>query len=401
MAQLDDLLTQALHDIAADAPPLPPLSPQLRQRIRTGRVRTALACVAAIAVASAGLAAGALAVDRAARSLPKTPPASPPAWTTYPLNSVELVAVGGPRASLLYVAAGDYPSATLSVFGRASGRLLNRISVPGAPEVLRTGPGGSVWLAFGPDVTGASTGLWRLNAGLTKHSALTTRDAESIDLSDVLPIGPADAVVAGQSLLDVHMPGLNGRGSLHKLAVLPSDHGFSRHVVVKAIARPNGEYTVLQSNDYLRYRLVTAGRNTAVFNPGTEVAVNSVASTSQGLWITTGPNEQAAGINVSRPGPAVIHLNGQLKDTTPGSVRHHSDFTLAALQVWTSGDTVVVSTDIAARPLDCFRYRDGVAGPIVRMPARLPPQDVAIAAGMVYAGDAFGVTGYRLPAKCQ
>src|SRR5215469_13885335 len=105
MAQLDDLLTQALHDIAADAPTLPPLSAQLRRRVRTGRIRTALACVAAIAVASSGLVAGALAIDRAARSLPKTPPSSRPAWARYPLNAVELVAVGGWRESLLYVAA--------------------------------------------------------------------------------------------------------------------------------------------------------------------------------------------------------------------------------------------------------------------------------------------------------
>jgi hypothetical protein len=52
-------------------------------------------------------------------------------------------------------------------------------------------------------------------------------------------------------------------------------------------------------------------------------------------------------------------------------------------------------------PLDCFRYRDGVAGPIVGIPARLPPQDVAITSTMVYAADAFGVIGYRLPPECQ
>jgi len=400
MAQLDDLLTQALHDMAAHAPPLPPLTPQVRHRIKTGRMRMALACVVAIAVASAGLVAGALAVDRAARSLPQTPPASRPAWTRYALNSVEMVAVGGPAASLLYVAAGDYPSATLSVFSRASGRLINKISVPGKPVVLRVGPGGSVWLGFGPDVNGSSTGLWRLNPDLTNHSALRGRDAESIDLFDVLPIGPADAVVAGRSLLDVHMPG-PGPGALHELAPVPADHGFGRHVVGMAIARLEGGYAVLQVNNYLRYRLITVGRSRAVYNPGAEVAVNSVASAGQGLWLATGLTEQAVGVNVAPPMPAVIHLNAQLKNTTPDSVRHYHDFTLAAFQVWASGHTVVVSTDIAARPLDCFRYRDGVAGPIVAIPARLPPQDVAITARTVYASDAFGVIGYRLPGQCR
>ncbi|HYK33994.1 MAG TPA: hypothetical protein VEV63_18625 [Streptosporangiaceae bacterium] len=400
MAQLDELLTQALHDIAADAPTLPPLSAQLRRRVRTGRIRTALACVAAIAVASAGLVAGALAVDRAARSLPETTPSSRPAWTRYTLNSVELVAVGGPRASLLYVAAGDYPSATLSVFSRASGRLISRISVPGKPVVLRAGPGGSVWLGFGPDVTGASTGLWLLNSGLTEHSSLRTSDAEAIDLFDVLPIGPADAVVAGRSLMDLHMPGFGGTGSLRDLAALPTDHGFARHVIAMAISRLGSRYAALQVNNYLRYRMVIAGGSGAVFNPGNEVAINSVASAGEGLWLATGPNEQAIGINVNRPGPAVIHLNAQLKDTTPASVRRYRDFRLSVELVWAFGHTVVVSTDIAARPLDCFSYHDGVAGPIVRIPARLPPQDVALSREMVYAADAFGVIGYRLPPQC-
>lgn len=390
MAQLDDLLTQALHDMATDAPALPPLSPRLRRRVRAGRIRAALTSITTIAVVSAGLAAGALAIDHAAHSLPPAPPSSRPAWTSYQPNSVELVAVGGPRESLLYVAAGDYPTATLSVFSRASGRLINRIGVPGKPDVLRVGPGGSVWLAFGPDVTGASTGLWRLNPGLTGHSAVRTSDAEAIDLFDVLPTGPADAVVAGRSLMDAHLPGSGVSGSLHELAALPSGRGFRHHVVVTAIIRLDGGYAVLQVNNDQRYRLVTVGGSTAVFSPEAEVATNSVASDGQGLWLATGP-----------PAPTVIRLNAQLKNVTPGTVRHYHDFTLAPEHLWASGHTVVVSTDIAARPLDCFRYSHGVAGPIVRMPARLPPQAVAITPAMVYAADALGVTAYRLPPACR
>jgi hypothetical protein len=80
---------------------------------------------------------------------------------------------------------------------------------------------------------------------LTKHAGLRVRDAEAIDLFDVLPISAEDAVVAGRSLMDVHLPG-PGPGSLRKLAALPTDHRFSHHVVVMASARLNGGYAVLQ-----------------------------------------------------------------------------------------------------------------------------------------------------------
>lgn len=103
-----------------------------------------------------------------------------------------------------------------------------------------------------------------------------------------------------------------------------------------AIARLGGRYAALQVNNNLRYQMVIAGGSGEVFNPGTEVAINSVAGTGQGLWLATGLNEQAAGINLARPVPAVIHLNAQLKDTTPASIRKYRYFTLAVELVWAS-----------------------------------------------------------------
>ena len=81
MAELDDLLTEALHELAVEAPPLPPLSPRSRKRIRAGRAGAILVSVVVAAGVSAGLVIGLLALNRAPR--PKPPPKSPnPAYWT-------------------------------------------------------------------------------------------------------------------------------------------------------------------------------------------------------------------------------------------------------------------------------------------------------------------------------
>jgi len=67
MAELEELLAGALHDLAAEAPQLPPLSSRARMRIRAGRVGAILASVVAVAGVCAGLVLGAQALSRATR----------------------------------------------------------------------------------------------------------------------------------------------------------------------------------------------------------------------------------------------------------------------------------------------------------------------------------------------
>jgi hypothetical protein len=80
MAELDDLLTEALHELAVEAPPLPPLSPRSRKRIRAGRAGAILVSVVVAAGVSAGLVIGVLALNRAPR--PKPPKSPNPAYWT-------------------------------------------------------------------------------------------------------------------------------------------------------------------------------------------------------------------------------------------------------------------------------------------------------------------------------
>ncbi|HEY5987307.1 MAG TPA: hypothetical protein VIV12_13175 [Streptosporangiaceae bacterium] len=389
MAELDKLLTEALHDLAAEAPQLPPLSPRARRRIRAGRAGTILASVVVVAGLVAGLVIGALALNRAALSQPPNSPRPHPAWAINTSGGVDAMAVG---TSMLYVATGDLPDATLSAYSRTTGQLIHRIRVPARPVALRVGPGGSVWLTFYPDQNGGGTGLWLLSPDLGQRSSLNPRAARSIGLSDLLPVGTADALVAAEGLADLHMPvpGHHGHATFHQVSAMPADHGYGGAVI---FARLAGRVAVLQENKIQDYRIVVAGPHGPVFDPGPGVNINSMAGGGNGLWITTG--SQPTGPSTG----AVIRLNDRLQTVTPHSISKNPAFAFPA-QIWTTGDTVVATTDSSSQPLVCFRFHNG-AGPVTDIPARLPPGDVAVTGDTVYAADASGVIVYRLPAACR
>src|SRR5215813_10038232 len=77
MAELDEVLAAALRDLAAEAPPLPPLSPKARGRIRARRSAAIVASIMVVAGMSAGAVVGVQALTRAA-----PPQASPRQLTT-------------------------------------------------------------------------------------------------------------------------------------------------------------------------------------------------------------------------------------------------------------------------------------------------------------------------------
>jgi hypothetical protein len=390
VTELDKLLTEALRDLAAEAPGLPPLSPRARRRIRAGRGAAILASVAVVAGVCAGLVIGALALNRATRSQPPNSPRPRPGWAINTVGGNDALAVG---RSMLYVATGDFPDATLSAYSRATGQLIRRIGVPARPAALRVGPGGSVWLTFYPDQDGGGTGLWLLSPDLAQRSSLSPRAVASIGLSDLLPVGTTDALVAANGLADLHMPvpGHHGHAAFHQVSALPADHGYGGAGIFALLA---GHVAVLQENKTQGYRIVLAGQPGPVFAPGAGVNINSMAGGGTGLWITTGfqPTGPSTG--------AVIRLNDRLQVVTPRSISKNPALAFPA-QIWTTGNTVVATTDNSSQPLVCFRFQNGQAGPVTGIPARLPPGDVAVAGDTVYAADASGVIVYRLPAACR
>lgn len=312
-----------------------------------------------------------------------------PAWAINTLDGVDALAVGG---SMLYVATDDYPADALSAFSRATGQLVRRVGVPAAPGVLRVGPGGLVWLTFYPGQNGAVGGLWLLSPDLGQRSALSLR-AGSVGQSDVYPVGPSAALVAANGLMDVHMPvpGHFGQWAVHRVSALPTDHGYDGAV---EFARLAGRIAVLQNNNTGHYRIVLAGLGRPAFESGSGVSINSMASDGTSLWITTGP------LGAAPMSTAVIRLNDRLQVVTPRSISNNPALAFPEM-VWATGNTVVVSTSVASKPLVCFRFQNGQAGPVTGIPARLPPGELAVAGDTVYAADAGEVVRYRLPAPCR
>ena len=68
MADLNELLTEALRDLAAEAPELPALSPRARRRIRMGHAGVILASVVVVAGVLAGVVIGAQALNQSPRA---------------------------------------------------------------------------------------------------------------------------------------------------------------------------------------------------------------------------------------------------------------------------------------------------------------------------------------------
>lgn len=312
-----------------------------------------------------------------------------PAWAINTLDGVDALAVGG---SMLYVATDDYPADALSAFSRATGQLVRRVGVPAAPGVVRVGPGGLVWLTFYPGQNGGVGGLWLLSPDLGQRSALSLR-AGSVGQSDVYPVGPSAALVAANGLMDVHMPvpGHFGQWAVHRVSALPTDHGYDG---AAEFARLAGRIAVLQNNNTGHYRIVLAGLGRPAFESGSGVSINSMASDGTSLWITTGP------LGAAPMSTAVIRLNDRLQVVTPRSISNNPALAFPEM-VWATGNTVVVSTSVASKPLVCFRFQNGQAGPVTGIPARLPPGELAVAGDTVYAADAGEVVRYRLPAPCR
>ena len=390
-ADIERELRAVFEDASQFVTPRPGLADRVRRRAAHRR-RAAVAIAAAAVVLATG--AGYLALAGAGRPVPG--PATghhaikrrgPLAITTP--GGADALAVGGP---MLYVATGDYPGAALSAYNRANGQLMRRIQVPSTPQELAVGPGGSVWLTFYGDQTSGRDGVWLLSPDLSQRSSLSSRLTSRLALDGIMPVGATDALVPSSGLADLHMPppGRPGRATLRRVTAIPPDGRAGGTV---GYARLAGRVALLQTDAMRNYRVVFAGMGGPVFRPGAGVTINSMAAGDNGLWITTSTPATSASTG------GVVRLNEQLDVVTPSSLR--SSTTLAFPEgVWATGDTVWVTTQSNSHSLFCFRFRNG-AGPVVNVPARLPPGDLAVTGDTVYAADAFGVTSYHVPAACH
>lgn len=374
------------HDISRVARPIRP-----RNRARWSQWAPVLAVVVVLAIAVPLVVLSA--TGRHAHRPPVQSPGTLPSFAIETSAGIDALAVGG---SMLYVASGDVPDATLSVYDRASGQLIRRIRVPALPRALRVGPGGTVWLTFYADQYGGPSGLWLLSANLGQRSIVSPRTARLIGLSDVLPVDSTHALVVdnhdahGLADLTMPIPGHAGRPTLRPALGLRADHGYAGAVMLGRVA---GRIVALQEDVTQNFRLALAGPHGMTFDPGHGVDINSMAAGASGLWLTTGVQPTGASTG------AVIRLDDRLRPVTPPSISRNRALRLPQ-QVEISGDTVVISTDNGDHPLVCFRYKH-TAGPVTDIPVRNTPGDLAVAGNVVYVTDASGLTAYRIPVACR
>ena len=389
-ADIERELRAVFEDASRFVTPRPGLAGRVRRRAAHRR-RAALVIAAAAVVLVTG--AGYLALAGAGRTVPG------PATGHHAIKRHGLLAITTPGGAdalavsgrVLYVATGDFPGAALSAYNRANGHLIRRIQVPSTPQALAVGPGGSVWLTFYPDQGSGRGGVWLLTPDLSQRSSLGSRQASRLG-QDIIPVGATDALVHSSGLADLHMPppGHPGRATLRRVTAIPADGRAGGTV---GFARLAGRVALLQTDAMRNYRIVFAGTGGPVFWPGADVTINSMAADGNGLWITTSTPATSASTG------GVVRLNDQLDVVTPRSLR--SSTALAFPEgVWAAGDTVWVTTQSNSHSLFCFRFRNA-AGPVVNVPARLPPSDLAVTGDTVYAADAFGVTSYHVPAACR
>jgi hypothetical protein len=305
-----------------------------------------------------------------------------------PGAGAEELAVAGPY---LYVAAsngGNRPY-TLAAYDRVTGRLVRRLGVPAEPSALRPGPGGSIWLAFYANQNGGPSGIWLLNADLSRRS-----DWNRMAVTDVLPTGPRTALLPTQyGLTELRMPppGAPGRAIVSADPAGKVDGRFA----ISRLAAAGGTVTALVTDGYgLGAHLVIAGQPTVSYG-GASAVIGSVAAEDGGFWAAI--SAQSAPYT----GP-LIRLGQGLRVSTPPAVGGDPVLRLAA-NVWSAGNTVWVSSSARGHPLVCFAYR-GSAGPVrtVRVPGQ--PVLLAATARALYVSLGIGdrrLRGYAVPAACR
>jgi hypothetical protein len=389
-------LRAAFEQASEALTPRPDLTGLVRRAARRRRRRLAVAALLAATVVAGGGYAAVTWGPAGHRPGPGAPNHHGGRWARQlvtislpPGAGAEELAAAG---RFLYVAAsngGDRPY-TLAAYDRVTGRLVRRVGVPAEPSALRAGPGGSVWLAFYANQNGGPSGIWLLNADLSRRS-----DWNRSAVADFLPTGPRTALLPTQyGLTELRMPppGTPGR------AVVSADRAgkVDGRFAISRLAAAGGTVAALVTNGYgLGAHLVIAGEPTVSYGGGASALIGSVAAEDGGFW---------ASITAQRApytGP-LIRLSPGLRVRTPSAVGGDRVLRRVA-NVWSAGHTVWVSSSAPGHPLVCFAYR-GTAGPLRTVPVPGQPVLLAAAGRAVYVSLGIGdprLRGYAVPAACR
>ncbi len=356
-SRLEDQLRTAFEQASDFIEPRPQLasraraSARRRRRTRTAVVSAATAVVL-LAVGSGVLVANSHAGHHgkaAAQVRLRHPIRIPAAWSMQ-------MAISGRH---LYVAT-EVPD-SLAGYDLATGKLIRRIVLPTGLATLTVGPGGLVWLGFGPVGLAKPAKVWLLSADLLRRSAGPVDDAQTI-----VPTGPTTAWTVsrrGLVALALPSPGDPGRGT--QRLEPGTGLGLVTNVEVAGPAEAvGGNVAVEVSGKTFIGGLVIAGRPAVRFGGDKQTQIYRMTSGGDSLWAVTIPRYDVAFPTYGQ----LIRLNAQLKPTTPTSVADNPAFAKiggityegGALWVWTGGTGLYCVAADRVTPLPYFGFPDVV-----------------------------------------
>lgn len=398
-AGIDQELKAAFETASGFVQPPAGLTESVRRATRRHRRRMAVAVSAATAVVLVA-AGGSYLLAENRQSSPAASHDRPRQLLTLPAYyQVQQLAVAGPY---LYVLAGENggPSNALSAYDRATGRLIHSVSIPAAPSALALGPGGLVWLSFYPDQNGGPNGTWLLSPDLRLRSSYP-----NVAESPIVPVSRTTAFAVTQyGLVTVRMPAPGQPGHASQQVDPGTSIGPGQNTAPGVWAGLlDGRLVAQVTNGYgFDSHLVIAGQPSRTFGGRTLYQAGSVTSTGSSLWV-----EMFAVRNsyADSSGP-LVRLNGQLRPTTPESVRSSAVLTRAE-NVWSDGNTVWVATAAPGHSLVCFAAGSQL-GPITTLPVSGQVAALAASPDTVYVTttpqptyDNSNVLSYPVPDTCR
>jgi hypothetical protein len=392
---IDSELRAVFQEASEFVQPRPGLAESVRLATRRHRRRMAVAIAVVLVVAGSSYL---LTAHR--QSSPAASHDRPRELLTLPAYyQVQQLAVAGPY---LYVLAGEdgEPGSALSAYDRATGRLIHRVSIPAAPSALAVGPGGLVWLSFYPDQNGGPSGTWLLSPDLRLRSS-----DPNVAQSPIVPVSRTTAFAVTQyGLVTVRMPAPGQPGHASQQVDPGTSIGPGQNTAPGVWAGMlDGRLVAQVTNGYgFDSHLVIAGQPSHTFGGSTLYQAGSVTSTGSSLWV-----EMFAVRNsyADSSGP-LVRLNGQLRPTTPESVRSSAVLTRTE-NVWSAGNTVWAATAAPGHSLVCFAAGSQI-GPVTTLPVSgqvaalaATPDTVYVTTTPRHTDDNFSVTSYPVPGACH
>lgn len=300
------------------------------------------------------------------------------------------------------------PTSSLAAYGRATGQLVRRITVPGSDANLVVGPGGLVWFSFVPAqnaleraFTRRPAQVWLLSADLRLRSAGPIADPLIL-----VPAGQTTAwTVSRRGLMAIHMPlpGMHDRGTEQlepstgigqSESTLPG--AWAGLLNARVAVQVMGKFQVTGKFAVSLRAVVIAGHPSVRFGSSRQTDILSVTSTGTSLWVVTIPSHDVAFPAYGQ----LVRLNSQLEPTTPAFIRANPVFASTS-SAWYGGGVLWIFPR-GKHGLYCIPASNPAGQPeAVTLPGDLVAVSHHTAFVSIQRGSGLTVTTVPVPTACR